>query len=83
MIFKPAFIAPLGALALAAFLAAPALAGQNTPGTSNNAPNPLAPDQTFVGDYAGPSQAGNCFETRNVYDKHGRLMGRATVNICG
>ncbi len=66
---KPAF----AALALTLALAAPALAGQNAPNTSNNAPNPLAVSQSAVGDFdaAGADQV--------VYDRQGHRLGHATV----
>jgi hypothetical protein len=60
--------AAIAALALAAIFA----------GTSNNTVNPLAPDQTAVGDFS----ADNCTIERNVYDRHGNSLGRAMVNAC-
>ncbi len=74
---KSTLAAASGALLFIA-LAGPALANQNSPGTSNNAPNPLAVDQNFVGDYIAPADAAPM--GRPIYDRHGRYLGRTVIN---
>ncbi len=75
-------IASFTALALAAIVAGPASASMNAPNTSNNAPNPLAVDQTAVGDFTATGDIPTCLVDRAVFDRHGNSLGRAMVNIC-
>jgi hypothetical protein len=76
---KKAALASMGAAAFATLLASAAVAGSNTPGTSNNAANPLMTMEEFM---AMAQSHHDCMAVRRVYDRHGHSLGQGMISTC-
>ncbi len=76
---KKAIAAAIGAGALAMAIASPAVAASNSPGTSNNAANPLMTTEEFM---AMAQSHHECMAIRKVYDRRGHSLGQAMISTC-
>jgi hypothetical protein len=71
----------LAAAALVSALGGSAFAAQNSPGTSNNAANPLMTMEEFMA-MATSADHKSCMEIRKVYDRHGHSLGQGMISTC-